>query len=116
MGAPGGRRLGNKIVKDKRFTVYSPLDGQPCADHDRASGEGVGPQDYLLIKMKVLELTGACAAALCVARRRRAAASWRRRHSNRRWLCTIFRSRLRGRRRFIADANAAADPTSRQST
>lgn len=23
----------------KRYSVYSPLDGQPCADHDRASGE-----------------------------------------------------------------------------
>ncbi|KAG0496450.1 hypothetical protein HPP92_001141 [Vanilla planifolia] len=44
----------NKIVKDMRFTIYSPLDGQPCADHDRASGEGVLPQDYLLIKMEVI--------------------------------------------------------------
>ena len=25
-------------------------------DHDRSSGEGVGPQEYVLIKMKVLEL------------------------------------------------------------
>lgn len=51
------RRLG-KVVKDKRFAVYSPLDGQPCADHDRASGEGVGPQEYTLIKMEALELPG----------------------------------------------------------
>ncbi|KAJ6394930.1 hypothetical protein OIU77_024027 [Salix suchowensis] len=43
-----------KIVKDKRYTVYSPLDDQPCADHDRASGEGVQPQDYTLIKMEVM--------------------------------------------------------------
>eukprot|EP00241_Pyramimonas_parkeae_P014751 CAMPEP_0114293780 /NCGR_PEP_ID=MMETSP0059-20121206/9775_1 /TAXON_ID=36894 /ORGANISM="Pyramimonas parkeae, Strain CCMP726" /LENGTH=1084 /DNA_ID=CAMNT_0001415513 /DNA_START=16 /DNA_END=3270 /DNA_ORIENTATION=- len=55
-------KVGNKIVKDKRFTVYSPLDGQPCADHDRASGEGVGPQDYVLIKMKVMEFSGKLAA------------------------------------------------------
>lgn len=47
-----------KVVKDKRYTVYSPLDGQPCADHDRATGEGVGPQEYTLIKMRVLELQG----------------------------------------------------------
>jgi hypothetical protein len=41
-------------------TIYSPLDGQPCADHDRATGEGVGPQDYTLIKLEVQEpLTGA---------------------------------------------------------
>ena len=35
---------------------------QPCADHDRASGEGVGPQEYTLIKMRVLELKGKLAA------------------------------------------------------
>ncbi|KAK9217321.1 hypothetical protein WN943_005947 [Citrus x changshan-huyou] len=44
-----------KIVKDVRYTIYSPLDDQPCADHDRASGEGVQPQDYTLIKMEVLQ-------------------------------------------------------------
>lgn len=43
-----------KIVKAVRYAVYSPLDGQPCADHDRATGEGVQPQDYVLIKMEVL--------------------------------------------------------------
>jgi leucyl-tRNA synthetase len=46
------------VVKDKRYAVFSPLDGQPCADHDRASGEGVGPQEYTLIKMRVLDLKG----------------------------------------------------------
>jgi leucyl-tRNA synthetase len=50
--------LQGKVVKDKRYAVFSPLDGQPCADHDRASGEGVGPQEYTLIKMRVLELKG----------------------------------------------------------
>ncbi len=48
-----------KVVKDKRYAVFSPIDGQPCADHDRASGEGVGPQEYTLIKMKVLEFNDA---------------------------------------------------------
>ncbi|KAL6960297.1 leucine--tRNA ligase [Sarracenia purpurea var. burkii] len=43
-----------KIVKDLRYTIYSPLDGQPCADHDRASGEGVLPQEYTLIKIEVI--------------------------------------------------------------
>jgi leucyl-tRNA synthetase len=38
------------------------LDGQPCADHDRATGEGVGPQDYTLIKLRALELPGKLAA------------------------------------------------------
>ena len=50
------------LLQDKRYAVFSPLDGQPCADHDRASGEGVGPQEYTLIKMKVLELHGALSA------------------------------------------------------
>jgi leucyl-tRNA synthetase len=43
-----------KVVKDMRYTIYSPLDGQPCADHDRATGEGVQPQEYVLIKMEVI--------------------------------------------------------------
>lgn len=46
------------IVKDRRYAVFSPKDGQPCTDHDRASGEGVTPQDYTLIKMRALELPG----------------------------------------------------------
>lgn len=46
----------NKIKFGKRNAVYSPIDGQPCADHDRASGEGVQPQEYTLIKMKLLKL------------------------------------------------------------
>ncbi|KAF7810405.1 leucine--tRNA ligase, cytoplasmic [Senna tora] len=44
-----------KVVKDVRYTIFSPLDGQPCADHDRASGEGVQPQEYTIIKMEVLQ-------------------------------------------------------------
>ncbi|KAK1426213.1 hypothetical protein QVD17_14882 [Tagetes erecta] len=43
-----------KIVEDERYTIYSPLDGQPCADHDRASGEGVKTQEYTLIKLEVV--------------------------------------------------------------
>ena len=38
-----------------RFTIFSPKDGQPCMDHDRSTGEGVGPQEYTLIKLKVLK-------------------------------------------------------------
>ncbi|XP_016307030.1 leucine--tRNA ligase, cytoplasmic-like [Sinocyclocheilus anshuiensis] len=50
------------IIKDKSkgkkvnvYTIYSPKDGQPCMDHDRQTGEGVGPQEYTLIKMKIVE-------------------------------------------------------------
>ena len=42
--------------------MYSPLDKQPCADHDRASGEGANPQEYILGKLKAVELTGKLAA------------------------------------------------------
>lgn len=37
-------------------TIFSQTDNQPCADHDRAKGEGVGPQEYTLIKIKLLDL------------------------------------------------------------
>ena len=48
-------REGGRIKFGKRANVYSPLDGQVCADHDRASGENVGPQEYTIIKLRVLE-------------------------------------------------------------
>lgn len=48
-------RAGNKIKFGKRPGVFSVNDGQVCADHDRASGEGVGPQEYTIIKLRVLE-------------------------------------------------------------
>jgi leucyl-tRNA synthetase len=36
-----------------RYTIYSPKDGQACLDHDRSSGEGVTPQEYTAIKLRV---------------------------------------------------------------
>eukprot|EP00871_Galdieria_phlegrea_P000037 jgi/Galph1/1033/GphlegSOOS_G5884.1 len=42
-----------KIKFGKRYTVYSPLDRQACADHDRASGEGAGPLEYIGVKLQV---------------------------------------------------------------
>ena len=44
---------GGRIKFGKRPNVFSPGDGQVCADHDRASGEGVGPQEYTLVKLLV---------------------------------------------------------------
>ena len=38
----------------KRPSIYSIMDKQMCADHDRLDGEGVGPQEYALIKIRVL--------------------------------------------------------------
>ena len=44
-----------KIYYGKKYTIYSALDKQPCADHDRSTGEGVAPQEYVGIKIKLLE-------------------------------------------------------------
>jgi leucyl-tRNA synthetase len=44
----------NKILFGERYTIYSPKDGQPCMDHDRSDGEGVGPQEYTGIRMEVI--------------------------------------------------------------
>ncbi len=49
----------NKVKFGERYTIYSPKDGQPCMDHDRQDGEGVGPQEYTAIKMEVVELPDA---------------------------------------------------------
>jgi len=43
-----------KVAFGKRYTIYSAKDGQPCADHDRQSGEGVVPQEYTLIKLELI--------------------------------------------------------------
>lgn len=48
------RKLG-LIDFGKRISVFSPSDNQPCADHDRETGEGVGPQEYTGIKMELLQ-------------------------------------------------------------
>ena len=45
----------DKIQYGVRYTIYSPKDGQPCMDHDRTEGEGVAPQDYTALKLKVKE-------------------------------------------------------------
>nr|CAD7605045.1 unnamed protein product [Timema genevievae] len=43
----------SKVMYGKRYTVFSPKDNQPCMDHDRSTGEGLGPQEYTLIKMRL---------------------------------------------------------------
>ncbi|KAF2635820.1 leucyl-tRNA synthetase [Massarina eburnea CBS 473.64] len=44
-----------KIKFGKRYTVYSPKDGQACLDHDRSQGEGITSQEYTAVKLKVLQ-------------------------------------------------------------
>ncbi|VDM52875.1 unnamed protein product [Angiostrongylus costaricensis] len=48
-------RAAKKIEFGKRYTIYSPKDGQPCMDHDRSTGEGVSPQEYTLIQLQILD-------------------------------------------------------------
>ncbi|CAL8107072.1 unnamed protein product [Calicophoron daubneyi] len=47
------KKLG-KIKFGKRYTVFSPKDNQPCMDHERSVGEGAGPQEYTLIKLRII--------------------------------------------------------------
>ncbi|SJM86222.1 probable Leucine--tRNA ligase, cytoplasmic [Zygosaccharomyces bailii] len=44
-----------KIKFGERYTIYSVRDGQACMDHDRQSGEGVTPQEYVGIKIEATE-------------------------------------------------------------
>lgn len=46
-------RRRNVIKFGMRPSIFSRVDGQPCADHDRASGEGAMPQEYTLIKIRM---------------------------------------------------------------
>ena len=48
-------RAQNRIRFGKRHTIYSPLDAQPCMDHDRQSGEGVEPKEYINIKLELIQ-------------------------------------------------------------
>lgn len=47
-----------KLKYGKRYSIYSPKDGQPCQDHDRSSGEGVKCQEYTLVNFRVLNTNG----------------------------------------------------------
>ena len=44
------------LANGKRQTLFSTTTQQSCADHDRAEGEGVNPQEYTLIKLRVKEI------------------------------------------------------------
>lgn len=48
-------REAGKIKFGERYTIYSEKDGQACMDHDRQSGEGVTPQEYVGIKIEATE-------------------------------------------------------------
>ena len=43
------------VAFGKRNAIFSRSEDQPCADHDRLCGEGLGPQEYTLIKMRLLD-------------------------------------------------------------
>lgn len=40
----------HKLIFGKKPVVYSELDKQPCADHDRSVGEGIGIKEYSLVR------------------------------------------------------------------
>ncbi len=46
-------REAGKIKFGNRPAIFSRRENQPCADHDRQTGEGVNPQEYTLIKLRV---------------------------------------------------------------
>lgn len=48
-------KKGNFVKFGKRPSIYSEKDKQMCADHDRAEGEGVLPQEYTLIKLQIID-------------------------------------------------------------
>ena len=48
-------KQGNFVKFGKRPSIFSIKDNQMCADHDRAEGEGVGPQEYTLIKILLID-------------------------------------------------------------
>ena len=45
----------NMVAFGKRNAIFSISEDQACADHDRSCGEGLGPQEYTLIKLKLLD-------------------------------------------------------------
>jgi leucyl-tRNA synthetase len=47
----------NYVDFGNRPTIYSISQGQACADHARDEGEGVNPQEYTLIKIKVNDVS-----------------------------------------------------------
>jgi leucyl-tRNA synthetase len=49
-------REAGKIKFGNRPAIFSRRENQPCADHDRQTGEGVGPQEYTLIKLQVKDI------------------------------------------------------------
>jgi leucyl-tRNA synthetase len=53
-----------KIRFGKRYTVYSPKDGQPCLDHDRSEGEAVQVQEYAVLKCQVKQWSESAERAL----------------------------------------------------
>ncbi|KZZ97013.1 leucyl-tRNA synthetase, cytoplasmic [Ascosphaera apis ARSEF 7405] len=53
-----------KIMYGSRYTIYSPKDGQPCMDHDRTEGEGIGPTEYTAVKLRVKEWSEAASELL----------------------------------------------------
>jgi leucyl-tRNA synthetase len=48
---------GGRIKSGYRPSIYSVKDQQVCADHDRSSGEGVVPQEYTIVKLRIRDIS-----------------------------------------------------------
>lgn len=48
-------KASGKVLFGKRNTIYSPKDKGACMDHERASGEGITPTEYTIVKQRLLE-------------------------------------------------------------
>jgi leucyl-tRNA synthetase len=48
-------RAAGKVQFGKRNTIYSPRDKGACMDHERASGEGVTPTEFTIVKQELLK-------------------------------------------------------------
>jgi leucyl-tRNA synthetase len=57
-------RAAGKVRFGKRNTIYSPKDKGACMDHERASGEGVTPTEYTIVKQQLLKPYPAALASL----------------------------------------------------
>ena len=44
-----------KLHYGKKNIIFSILNNQPCAGHDRSIGEDVNPKEYVAIKIKLLD-------------------------------------------------------------
>jgi len=48
-------KKGGYVGYGTRNVIWSPVDAQPCMDHDRISGEGVQVQEYVIVLTELIK-------------------------------------------------------------